>query len=116
MRLISNLLDNAVKYTPEGGCITVEASIQNSRVIIQVQDTGCGISPEFVDKIFERFFRIPDAEGYQNGFGLGLALCRGIAKNMEGIFQLIVPWVKEVPLLFLCRWQTPLESVVVISR
>jgi len=84
IRLISNLLDNAAKYTPEGGRITVKASAQNTKVIIQVQDTGCGISPEFMDKIFERFFRIPDAEGNQKGFGLGLALCRSIAKKCGG--------------------------------
>jgi signal transduction histidine kinase len=83
-RMISNLLDNAVKYTPAGGKIVVAAHPdgQNS-VQIAIHDTGIGISNADMPHIFERFFRC-DPSRSQTGTGLGLSFARAIARAHGG--------------------------------
>jgi heavy metal sensor kinase len=83
-RMLSNLLDNAIKYTPSGGKITV-ALAQNSSetVLISVSDTGIGISPEELPHIFERFYR-GDQSRSTSGIGLGLSLSMAIAHAHGG--------------------------------
>ncbi|HET6865245.1 MAG TPA: PAS domain-containing sensor histidine kinase, partial [Solirubrobacteraceae bacterium] len=79
-RAITNLLTNAVKFTPEGGTITVRGYVDGSSVVIQVSDTGVGIAADEQSKIFDRFYR---SEGVRrrkvSGTGLGLAIAREIA-------------------------------------
>ena len=82
-RLISNLLDNAVKYTPAGGTVTIAATESESRVVVSVQDTGIGISSEELPRIFERFYRC-DRSRSQAGIGLGLSLAAAIARAHGG--------------------------------
>lgn len=83
--LFLNLVDNAVKYTPEGGKIVFSSTLQNSQVVVKISDTGAGIPEDDLDKIFDRFFRA-DKERSRSigGTGLGLAICREIVRTHKG--------------------------------
>jgi signal transduction histidine kinase len=74
-RVMGNLLDNAVSYTPAGGWVRVSARAGEDEVEVSVTDNGPGVPPEHRDKIFNRFTRVPGAEGRRQGFGLGLYFC-----------------------------------------
>jgi heavy metal sensor kinase len=82
-RMLSNLLDNAIKYTPSGGRVHIVASESQGQVVVAVQDTGTGISNHDLPRIFERFFRC-DQSRSQAGVGLGLSLARAIARAHGG--------------------------------
>ena len=83
-RILANLLDNALKYTPPGGAVTVSLSERNGReVVLDVKDTGIGIPHEDLPRIFERFFRC-DHSRSQPGTGLGLSLARALARAHQG--------------------------------
>lgn len=76
-QIIINLLSNAVKYTPKGGSVNINADIQGDKVRISVSDTGVGIPPEKIEKLFERFERGEDTYSKsQEGTGIGLNLTR----------------------------------------
>jgi signal transduction histidine kinase len=84
-RAVNNLVDNAIKYTPSGGTITVSAFRDNDHVVIKVQDTGLGISPENQAKLFERHVRIARKEfKLVKGTGLGLFIVRSVAQRHGG--------------------------------
>jgi two-component system, OmpR family, sensor kinase len=80
---ISILLDNAIKYTPQGGAVTLEVREQDSRAEVVVSDTGVGISKEHLPLIFERFYRVDEART-RGGAGLGLAIARQILDDHGG--------------------------------
>ena len=82
-RMLSNLLDNAIKYTPSGGTVTVSLSEKDAQVLVSVKDTGCGISPRDLPRIFERFYRC-DQSRSKPGIGLGLSLARAIVRAHGG--------------------------------
>jgi signal transduction histidine kinase len=73
------VLDNALKYTPVGGTVTVAVSAADGRSVLTVRDTGIGIAAEVRPHVFERFYRGAPAEGREPGAGLGLAIARWIA-------------------------------------
>lgn len=75
---ISNLIDNAVKFTPRGGAVTLSVAAADDAVLLAVSDSGPGLPPELLDKAGERFFRAPSAAETE-GFGLGLALVKAVA-------------------------------------
>lgn len=77
--LVSNLIENAVRYTPTGGVVDVGVRMDRERVIVEVADTGCGIPDELMPRVFDRFFRAPGLT--TDGTGLGLAICRAIAQR-----------------------------------
>jgi heavy metal sensor kinase len=77
-RLVWTLLDNAIKYTPEGGRVDVSLERSPTHVRVAVRDAGVGIPPELLPRVFERFFRADPARS-QNGTGLGLAIAKWIA-------------------------------------
>jgi signal transduction histidine kinase len=81
--VFSNLLSNALKYTPPGGEVRVTAEPVGSQVEISVQDTGSGIPAQHIDRIFERFFRVPGQSG-ASGAGLGLAIAKEIVELHGG--------------------------------
>jgi signal transduction histidine kinase len=83
-RVLDNLLDNALKYTPEGGLITIAVRPLNGQVEVRVTDTGPGIPPEYQRRIFERFTRVPGSEGRRRGLGWGLAFCRSVIEAHGG--------------------------------
>ncbi len=75
-RVMSNLLNNAIKYTPAGGQVTVTIESQNGQVQVSINDTGPGILPKDRERIFERFAQLSGDQPRVTGFGLGLAFCR----------------------------------------
>jgi heavy metal sensor kinase len=87
-RMLSNLLDNAIKYTPSGGMVSMAASENESQVVVVVKDTGIGISHADLPRIFERFYRC-DQSRSQAGIGLGLSLARAIARAHGGDITVI---------------------------
>lgn len=82
-RMVVNLLDNAFKYTPSGGTVTVSLKGNEGQVVISVSDTGIGISHDDLPHIFKRFYRC-DQSRSQAGIGLGLSLAQAIAKAHGG--------------------------------
>jgi PAS domain S-box-containing protein len=89
-QVLSNLLGNALKFTPEGGTIAARAGAEATQVRIEVQDSGPGISPEELPNLFDRFRR--RAKGDRHGLGLGLSIAKGIVEAHGG--QL---WVTSAP-------------------
>ncbi|MEW6324421.1 MAG: ATP-binding protein [Nitrospirota bacterium] len=80
-----NLLDNAVKYTPDGGAVTLEAQAADDAVQIAVADTGIGIPPKELSRIFERFYRVDRARSREpGGTGLGLAIVKHVIEAHGG--------------------------------
>lgn len=82
-RAFAHLLDNAIKYTPSGGSVTIHCANENESVRVSIEDTGIGIPQENLDKIFDRFFRV-DPSRSQSGNGLGLSLARAIFRAHGG--------------------------------
>lgn len=80
--LLSNLVDNALKYTPRGGTVTVSAGQRHGKPFIEVEDTGRGIPASERQYVKQRFYRLPDSPGH--GSGLGLAIVEEIARLYEG--------------------------------
>lgn len=82
---IGNLLDNAIKYTPSNGIVTLKLDIKTRRIFITVRDTGAGIPKADLDRIFDRFYRVDRTRTRQTGgFGLGLAIARQIIQAHNG--------------------------------
>lgn len=82
---LQNLVGNALKYTPEGGQVTVDVEIAEGRLVIEVKDTGIGISEEDQEKVFEKFYRARDMRVNEiTGSGLGLALAREVVRLHGG--------------------------------
>lgn len=82
-QIVSNLLGNAVRHTPPGGLVAVAADAEPKAVKIEVRDTGEGIAPDDLPRIFERFYRGQNQDG-RGGAGLGLALAKEMAEAMGG--------------------------------
>ncbi|MGH9262797.1 MAG: sensor histidine kinase, partial [Acidimicrobiales bacterium] len=89
-QLILNLVENAVKYTPRGGSVSVRLTAGDGRVALSVADTGIGIAPGDLPHIFDRFWRADTARtrtGERAGTGLGLAICKWIAEAHGGVIE-----------------------------
>lgn len=99
-QVMRNLLSNALRFTPAGGRVTIAARLlpalrdgEREMVEVRVQDTGCGIAPEYHERIFERFFQAPRSEGGRGGGqGLGLSVVRTIVELHGGKV-----WVESTP-------------------
>jgi len=87
-RMFSNLLGNALAYTPQGGAVTVTLGRSDGGVLLQVADTGPGIAPEDRERVFERFVRL-DAARTTGGAGLGLSIARWVAEAHGGGVQIL---------------------------
>jgi PAS domain S-box-containing protein len=76
-RVLTNLIDNALKFTPAGGQVVIKAELKPGKAIcLEISDTGPGIPDEYSEKIFERFIQIPGQRGRRRGSGLGLTFCK----------------------------------------
>jgi two-component system phosphate regulon sensor histidine kinase PhoR len=85
VQILDNLVDNAVKYTPEHGVINVQWGLENKYVIIQVLDNGIGIPESDLPRIFERFYRVDKARSREvGGTGLGLSIVKHLVQAMKG--------------------------------
>jgi signal transduction histidine kinase len=85
-QVVFNLVDNAVRFTPPGGTVTVSADLEDDRVVVTVADTGVGIGPEHLPRLFERFYRADPARSRDDGggTGIGLAIARSIVEGHGG--------------------------------
>jgi heavy metal sensor kinase len=84
-QVVVNLLDNAIKYTPEGGGISLQVRSQNHRALFEISDTGIGISKEALPHVFSRFFRSEEVKAFgMEGTGLGLSIVQSIAEAHGG--------------------------------
>jgi len=110
LRLILILLDNAVKYTPQPGSVSLSLTAANALATVQVRDTGIGIASEELPHIFERFYRTDKARSRETGgVGLGLAIAQWIAEKHQGrltahselgrgaLFQISLPLAEAAP-------------------
>lgn len=77
--LLRNLVDNAVKYTPQGGTADISVLAEPGRIVVQVEDSGPGIPPDERERVFDRFYRVAGSEAA--GSGLGLAIIKAIAER-----------------------------------
>jgi signal transduction histidine kinase len=92
-RVFSNLCDNALRHTPADGCVTIAAEQHGQELVISVTDTGEGIPPEALPRIFERFFRADTSrQSATGGSGLGLAIVQAIVEAHHGKI-----WAENVP-------------------
>lgn len=84
-QVLHNLVDNAIKYSPDGGLIAVRGEMRSCEVVLSVADQGVGIAPEHLNRLFERFFRIKSGIGPKvTGTGLGLPIARTIVEAHGG--------------------------------
>tara|TARA_B100002052_G_scaffold289564_1_gene307149 strand:- start:15 stop:1478 length:1464 start_codon:yes stop_codon:yes gene_type:complete len=85
-QVVVNLVSNAIKYTPEGGRVTITADSDHLErcVHVSVSDTGLGVPPSDVERVFEKFYRVENYKRVAKGTGLGLNLCRQIIETLHG--------------------------------
>ena len=87
-QILDNLLDNAVKYTPEGGRVTVGWREDGGQICMEVTDTGIGIPEADLPRIFERFYRVDQARSRElGGTGLGLSIVKHLVQAMNGTIR-----------------------------
>jgi signal transduction histidine kinase len=90
LQVFENLIGNAIKFTKAGGCITVSATSRDHEVIFRVADTGSGIAPENLPRVFDRFWQATSTD--RQGAGLGLPITKGIVEAHGGRI-----WVESTP-------------------
>ena len=84
-QVLTNILDNATRHTPEGGRIILSAKHDGEKVLLSIQDSGPGLPPEDIDRIFERFYRTDSSRQREDGgSGLGLAIAKSIVQAHNG--------------------------------
>ena len=83
LQALANLLDNAFRFTPPGGSVTLAGTEDDGRVVLSVRDTGQGIAPEALGRLFDRFWQTPG----HGGAGLGLAIVRGVMEAHDGTVE-----------------------------
>ena len=91
-KVLSILVDNAIRYTPEGGVIEISGSENDSNIELTVKDNGIGIARNEFENIFKEFFQVEAIMGHKDGFGLGLSLAKGIIESHGGHV-----WVESEP-------------------
>jgi signal transduction histidine kinase len=85
-QLLGNLVSNAVRYTPRGGTVTVRVRQSDAKLVIEVADTGIGIAPEDLPRVFEEFYRSANARAHTgDGTGLGLSIVKAVAEQHGGV-------------------------------
>ena len=84
IQVLSNILNNAIKFTPDGGVITISGKIKNKKTVVSISDTGFGIKKEDHDKVFDKFQQIEDVNHHSEGTGLGMPISKIIVENHKG--------------------------------
>ncbi len=88
-RLIANLVSNSLAHTPRGGQVSVDGRLVGENIELTVSDTGCGISPEHLPKVFDRFYRADTSRSSSGGgTGLGLSICMTIVESLNGSIEI----------------------------
>ena len=87
VRLLSNLLDNALRHTPAGGAVRLRAQVEGGAAVVDVADSGPGLAPDVLPHVFERYYRGTDARTRGAGTGLGLAIARAVAEAHGGTLE-----------------------------
>jgi signal transduction histidine kinase len=82
--IVRNLVENAVNYSPEGARVTMEAARDDTHVVITVSDSGPGIPPEDLGRVFERFYRVDKSRSRPGGTGLGLSIVKHLVGLHDG--------------------------------
>jgi two-component system sensor histidine kinase BaeS len=98
VQVLSNLLSNALRHTPDGGRVVVEAEAGGDEVTFEVTDTGTGIAPEHLERVFERFYRVDKSRSRgeaRGGSGVGLAISRALVEAMGGRIRVESPGLGE---------------------
>ncbi|HGK7331143.1 TPA: cell wall metabolism sensor histidine kinase VicK [Streptococcus suis] len=119
-QVLDNILNNAIKYSPDGGKITFSMKTTDSQLIVSISDQGLGIPKADLPKIFDRFYRVDKARSRsQGGTGLGLAIAKEIVKQHKGFiwakseyghgstFTIVLPYSKEIAM---DEWDDTLEE------
>ncbi len=83
-QVLDNLLSNAVKYSPEGGTICISGRLTDGDLVVSVQDQGLGMSPEQIEKVFDKFYRADTSNTAIGGLGLGMSIAKGIIEAHGG--------------------------------
>lgn len=98
VQVLSNLLSNALRHTPDGGRVVVKAEASGDDVTFEVTDTGTGIAPEHLERVFERFYRVDKSRSRgeaRGGSGVGLAISRALVEAMGGRIRVDSPGLGE---------------------
>ena len=82
--VIENLVNNAIKYSPDGGAVEVSVALETEQAVIRVRDYGIGISPDALPRVFDRTYRAPEATAHAPGLGLGLSIAAQIVQRHGG--------------------------------
>ena len=101
-RIVRTLLENAMKYTPEGGRVTVRLSREGDRCMLEVSNTGEGIPEEDLKHVFDRFYRADSSRTRKGGFGLGLSIAQDLA--MADDAEIKVSSVEGESATFIAEW------------
>ena len=113
IQVVVNIVDNAIKYTPAGSDIKIRSFQRGSQAVIEVADTGCGISDEDKQKVFEMFYTTNKKSGdSRRGIGLGLPLCQTIVRAHGGVIQV----TDNIPRGVVASFTLPLEEVCLESE
>ena len=88
-RVVGELIGNAIKYTPEKGCVDVNLKKEDNQVVLTVRDSGIGMTKEECDKIWERFYRTKASQKFAKGSGLGLSIAKELVEMHEGTLSLV---------------------------
>jgi len=105
-----NLIHNALKFTPEGGTVTVHVAVDSRHVVVEFRDTGAGLSPDTQEKIFEKFFQVtPGGSKGAQGLGLGLTICKEIMQAHGGTIAATSEGLGKGTVMRLCF---PLQNVL----
>lgn len=83
-QIVTNLMDNALQFTMSGGAIVFSLALEGSEAVLRVRDTGSGIEPELIPKIFDRFFTTENPRTRERGTGLGLAIVKSLVEASQG--------------------------------
>jgi len=84
LQAVINLISNAIKYTPNNGRVTVRSQLRDETIMIEVEDTGVGMSPDDTKRVFEKFYRVEAHKNMAPGTGLGLSLTKHIVEDVHG--------------------------------